>query len=197
MPTGVDSMLSGDHCTAEIVFKRTLECSQRQIGPSVSTNDSNTYLFKKDGWVQFGTQYRWVGNHINRIKWNYSVTIMDSSATTLVSVGNTLVIWTAVMALTERCTVCRRNTHFLSPRDWDVMQTYLLYVVPRYAPSERHVCYSLCIACSYTFASYTTRGDIYTFFRSWDQLYLSVVAIYRMVHSPPLCLPLRYCHILQ
>lgn len=122
---------------------------------------------------------------------------MDSAATTLVSVWNTLVMGTAVMALTERCTICPSNTLFLSPRHWVAMPTYLLPVVPRYAPSERHVCYSLCIGCCYIFTGYTKCGNIYNFFLRCDQLYLSAVAIYWMVHLPHICLALRYCHILQ
>jgi hypothetical protein len=66
-----------------------------------------------------------------------------------------------------------------------------------YAPSERHVCYTLRRGCSYAVAVHTTPGDDYASLRQKATFYLSAIAIYRMPHSPHLCSALRFCHILQ
>jgi len=50
-----------------------------------------------------------------------------TSATTLVSVRNTRVFWTALTALTEPCTLWRRITRLPSPRRRVVLRTYILY----------------------------------------------------------------------
>ena len=66
-----------------------------------------------------------------------------------------------------------------------------------YAPSERHVCYTLRRGCSYAVAVYTTPGDVHAILRPIGTFHLSAVAIYRMPHSPHICFALRFCHILQ
>jgi hypothetical protein len=66
-----------------------------------------------------------------------------------------------------------------------------------YAPSERHVCYTLRRGCSYAVAIHTTPGDVYASLRLIATFYLSAIAIYRMPHSPHLCSALSFCHILQ
>jgi len=59
------------------------------------------------------------------------------------------------------------------------------------------MCYTVCRGCSYAAAVYTTLGNVYTLFRISATLYLSISAIYQMLHSPHICLALRCCHILQ
>jgi len=69
---------------------------------------------------------------------------------------------------------------------------------PVYVPSERHVCYTHHRGCSHAVAIHTTPGDVYAFLRPIATFYLSAIAIiYRMPHSPHICLALRLCHILQ
>ena len=109
------------------------------------------------------------------------------SATTLVSVRNTKVFQSALTALTEPRTLWQRNTWFPSARRQVMLHTYLLYFAPGYAPSERHVCYTLRRCCSYAVAVYTMPGDVYAFFRPSAKFYLSTITTYRMPHSPHIC----------
>jgi hypothetical protein len=68
---------------------------------------------------------------------------------------------------------------------------------PVYTSSEQHVCYTLRRGCSYSAAVHTTPGDVYVLLWPIATLYLSVIAIYRMPHSPHICLALRFWDILQ
>ena len=73
-----------------------------RLWQSVSTL---TQLFRPDGNV-----FCWWWTSKNR---SHSV---GTSATTLVSIRNTWVFWTALMALMEPRTLCQKITHFQSPR---------------------------------------------------------------------------------
>jgi len=53
--------------------------------------------------------------------------IKRTSATTLVSVKNTLMFWTSLITPTEHRTVWPRLTRFPSPRRWVALHAYLLY----------------------------------------------------------------------
>jgi len=53
-----------------------------------------------------------------------------------------------------------------------------------YAPSERHMCYTLPRVCSYLVGTYTRPSTVYAFLRPSAKFYLSTIAIYRMLHSP-------------
>jgi len=121
----------------------------------------------------------------------------NSSATTVVSVRNTRLFRSALTFLTEPHPLPWRNTCFPSPRQRIGLHTCLLYYVAGYAPSERHVYYTLCRGCSYVVAVYTTPVDVYAFFLLSATFYVSAIAIYRMLHSPHICLALRCCHLLQ
>jgi len=66
-----------------------------------------------------------------------------------------------------------------------------------YAPSEWHVCYTLRRGCSYAEAAYKEPGDVYAFLRPSATFLLSAIPIYRMPHSPPICLILRCCQLLH
>ena len=66
-----------------------------------------------------------------------------------------------------------------------------------YTPSERHVYDSLRKGCSYAVAIYAAHGDVYACLRPIATFYLSAIVIYRMPHSPHICLALRFLHILQ
>jgi len=69
---------------------------------------------------------------------------------------------------------------------------------PVYAPSERHVGYTLRRGCSYAVAVHTTPSNVYSFLRPIATFYLSAIGIiYQMAHSPHICLAFRFCHILQ
>jgi len=94
------------------------------------------------------------------------------------------------MDMMKPCTLRRRNTCGL-------LHWYLLCSSLRYAPLERHTCHTLCRGCSYTVVIYTTSGNVNVFFRRSATLYHSAIAIYRMPHSPHICLALRCCHSLQ
>ena len=114
-----------------------------------------------------------------------------ASATTLVSVWNTRVFRTALMALAEPWTLWRgirrhpsRRIHTLqrllyhASYSCDTSRCILHSPLPRqasftlrlacgdvYVPSERHVCYTLRRACSYAVTIYTTPGDVYAILR--------------------------------
>ena len=64
-----------------------------------------------------------------------------------------------------------------------------------YVPSESHVCYTLRRGCSYAVAVYKTPGGVYTFLQPWATLYISANALYRIPHSPDICLALRSYHL--
>jgi hypothetical protein len=66
-----------------------------------------------------------------------------------------------------------------------------------YALSERHVCQTIRRGCSYALAVHTTPANVYAFLRPIATFHLSTIAIYRMPHSPLICLALRICHIMQ
>jgi len=65
------------------------------------------------------------------------------------------------------------------------------------APSEQHLCYTLCQACSNAAAIYTPPDDVYAFLWLSATFYLSATTIYQMQHSPHICLACRCCHLLQ
>jgi len=90
-----------------------------------------------------------------------------------------------------------RITHF--PPPGDVLHCILPSITMRllYAPSERHVCYTLLRGCGYAVDIYRTLGVVYAFLRPVATVYLSGIAIYRIPHLPHICLGLRFCQILQ
>jgi len=59
------------------------------------------------------------------------------------------------------------------------------------------VCHTLPRGRSYAVAVYTTPGDVSAVVRLIPTFYHSAIAIYRMPHSPHICLDLRFCHILH
>jgi len=75
--------------------------------------------------------------------------------------------------------------------------TFCLECCVIYAPSEWHVCYTYLRGCSYDAAIYTTPGDVYALLWLSARVYLTVIAIYRKLHSPHICLDLRRYHSLQ
>jgi len=66
-----------------------------------------------------------------------------------------------------------------------------------YPPPERPVYYTLRRGYIYAVAVHTMPGDVYAFLRPIATFYLTAIGIYRMPHSPHICLALRFCHILQ
>jgi hypothetical protein len=59
------------------------------------------------------------------------------------------------------------------------------------------VCYTLHRGCSDAVAVDTTPGNIDSFLRLIATFYQCAIAIYRMQHSPHICLSLGFYHILQ
>jgi len=53
-----------------------------------------------------------------------------------------------------------------------------------YAPSERHLCYTLRRSCSYPVAICPMPSTVYAFLQLSATFYLSAIAIYRMPHCP-------------
>jgi len=108
--------------------------------------------------------------------------VHTTSATTLVSVRNAGLFQTALMALTDPHTLCRRIKCFPSPRRQVVWHTYLLYFAPA---MWRHIC-----------TIRTTHGS-----QSSQGLQLCCSHVHStsqwLWHSLAKCLiiPLRYCYI--
>jgi hypothetical protein len=87
-------------------------------------------------------------------------------------------LWRNLVALDRELHAFRR------PGDGShcILTSITLHLV--YAPSERHMCYTLRRGCSYAVAVHTMPGDVYAFPRPIATFYLSAIAIYRMPHSP-------------
>jgi hypothetical protein len=113
-----------------------------------------------------------------------------ASAIMEVSVRNIQVFNSALMPLMEPCTLWRKSTRF-------PLHTSLLYFADGYAPSERHMSYTLSRGSSYAVALYTAPGDVYAFLRPSATFQLSTNALYRMPHIPHIWLALRCCDLLQ
>ena len=64
-----------------------------------------------------------------------------------------------------------------------------------YGPAERHVCYTLRRGCSCAIAVQKMSGDDYALLRLIATFYLAPIDIYRIPHSPYICLALTFCHI--
>jgi len=73
----------------------------------------------------------------------HTAILQPSSATTLISIWNTWVFRTALTALTEPCTLWRRNTRSLTPRRRVTLHTYLLYFVVTYTHHQNNTCVTL------------------------------------------------------
>ena len=74
--------------------------------------------------------WRWTTECMLLYMWEctFWYTCNHTSATTWVPVRNTQVFWMALTTLTERCTLWWRITHFLVPRRWVALHTYLVNI---------------------------------------------------------------------
>jgi len=106
---------------------------------------------------------------------------------TLISRWNTRVFRTAQTAQTKLRTLSQRTTHFPLHRWWVALHTSITLGLV-YTLSARQVGYTLHRGCSYAVAVYTTPSDVYVFLRPIATFYLTSIAIYRMPHSPHICL---------
>jgi len=91
---------------------------------------------------------------------------MNASATTLVSVRNTRVFQTALTALTEHRTICRRITHH-------PLHTYLLYCVVTYKHHQNDRCVTLFAVAAVMLTPFTQRLAM---FNAWRCVCLSPAA---------------------
>jgi len=116
-----------------------------------------------------------------------------ASATSLVSLRTTRVFLMPLTALTEPRNLWRsikRDTSCcILPRGCLPPQRQASFTLgPEYddvyAPSEQHVCYTLRRGSTYVVAVNPTFSDVYAFHRLSAILYLSGIAIHRMLHSP-------------
>jgi len=89
---------------------------------------------------------------------------IPSSATTLVSVRNTLVFRTALTALMEHRTHWRRNTGYPSPRRRVALHTYLLYCVVMYTHHQNNTCVTLLAVAAVMLKLFTQRLAMYMSF---------------------------------
>jgi len=66
-----------------------------------------------------------------------------------------------------------------------------------YTPSAQQVCHTLRSCCSCAVAVHTMPDNVYAFLRPIATFHLSAFEIYRMPHSPHICVALQFCHIMQ
>ena len=130
----------------------------------------------------------------------------------IIYTGTSTCIWDYRHIISNDASFCQKHRGVPDGSDgsdkssYAVTENYTLpvaYVPPLhcsddvYAPSERHVCYTLRKGCSYAEAVYTTPGDVHAFLRLSATLYLPPIAIYRRPHSSDICFVLRCCHLFQ
>jgi len=121
-----------------------------------------------------------------------------TSTTTLVSVWNTRVFRMALTALTEPRTLWRRITCDPSPRRLVALHTYLLYFVVTYTHHQNDTCVTLFAGAEVMLEHFTQCLAMYMPFSGLVPHFTPpVIAIYRIPHSPHLCMVLRCCHLLQ
>jgi len=124
-----------------------------------------------------------------------------ASATTLVSIRNTQVFWTALTALTKPGTLWQRITHFPLPRRRIPSHTYLHHIESGMwwrvhtirTTRVLHSSQGLQLCCNRLHNTWRclclSSAD--------SHIFLSAIAIYRMPHSLHICLAVRFRHILQ
>jgi len=89
-------------------------------------------------------------------------------------------------------------TCYTSPRRRVALHTYLLYFVVTYTHHQNNTCVPLFAGAAVMLKQFTQRLAMFLPFSCRVPNFTSpLIAIYRMPHSPTICLVWRWCHLLQ